>query len=90
MNGFGITSATMATGSLADVELYGKMRDRGLLTVRTRTAFGAVAVNHHLTPQFLADLEKGEATIMIPGSRPIWSNSFPTGLRTRRYTRPKS
>jgi predicted amidohydrolase YtcJ len=58
LNGFGITSATMATGSLADIELYGKMRDRGLLTLRTRTAFGAVAVNHHLTPQFLADLDK--------------------------------
>jgi predicted amidohydrolase YtcJ len=58
LNSFGITSATMATGSLADIELYGKMRDRGLLTVRTRTAFGAVAVNHHLTPQFLADLDK--------------------------------
>src|SRR3984885_6792999 len=58
LNSFGITSATMATGSLADVELYGKMRDRGLLTLRTRTSFGAVAVNHHLTPQFLAALEK--------------------------------
>ncbi len=58
LNSFGITSATMATGNLADIELYGKMRDRGLLTVRTRTAFGAVAVNHHLTPQFLADLDK--------------------------------
>jgi predicted amidohydrolase YtcJ len=58
LNSFGITSATMATGSLADIELYGKMRDRGLLTVRTRTAFGAVAVNHHLTPKFLADLEQ--------------------------------
>jgi predicted amidohydrolase YtcJ len=62
LNGFGITSATMATGSLADIELYGKMRDRGLRTLRTRTAFGAVAVNHHLTPQFLADLEKARTT----------------------------
>lgn len=61
LNGFGITSATMATGSLADIELYGKMRDRGLLTLRTRTAFGAVAVNHHLTPQFLADLDKARS-----------------------------
>jgi len=61
LNSFGITSATMATGSLADIELYGKMRDRGLLTVRTRTAFGAVAVNHHLTPQFLADLDKARS-----------------------------
>ena len=51
----------MATGSLADIELYGKMRDRGLLTLRTRTAFGAVAVNHHLTPQFLADLDKARS-----------------------------
>src|ERR1700733_9059327 len=62
LNSFGITSATMATGSLADVELYGKMRDRGLLTLRTRTAFGAVAVNHPLTPQFLADLDKARTT----------------------------
>jgi len=62
LNRFGITSATMATGSLADIELYGKMRDRGLLTVRTRTAFGAVAVNHHLTPQFLDDLDKARST----------------------------
>jgi predicted amidohydrolase YtcJ len=61
LNGFGITSATMATGSLADIELYGRMRDRGLLTLRTRTAFGAVAVNHHLTPQFLADLDKARS-----------------------------
>ena len=61
LNSFGITSATMATGSLADIELYGKMRDRGLLTLRTRTAFGAVAVNHHLTPQFLADLDKARS-----------------------------
>ena len=26
--------------------------------MRTKTSFGAVAVNHHLTPEFLADLEK--------------------------------
>ncbi len=38
------------------------MRDRGLLTLRTRTAFGAVAVNHHLTPQFLADLDKARSS----------------------------
>jgi predicted amidohydrolase YtcJ len=62
LNSFGITSATMATGNLADIELLGKMRDRGMLTLRTRTAFGAVAVNHHLTPQFLADLEKARGT----------------------------
>jgi hypothetical protein len=61
LNSFGITSATMATGSLADIELYGKMRDHGLLTLRTRTAFGAVAVNHHLTPRFLADLDKARS-----------------------------
>ncbi len=61
LNGFGITSATMATGNLADIELYGKLRDRGLLTLRTRTAFGAVAVNHHLTPQFLADLDQARS-----------------------------
>ena len=38
--------------------MYGILRDRGQLTVRTKTSFGAVAVNHRLTPEFLADLEK--------------------------------
>jgi predicted amidohydrolase YtcJ len=46
-----------ATGSLSETELFAALRDRGELTVRTRNSFGAVAVKHHLTPQFLADLE---------------------------------
>jgi predicted amidohydrolase YtcJ len=58
LNEYGITSVVNATGSLAEIQLYGALRDRGELTVRTRTSFGAVAVNHHLTPEFLADLEK--------------------------------
>ena len=58
LNGFGITSVVNATGDLAEIKLYGTLRDRGTLTVRTRTRFGAVAVQHHLTPDFLADLEQ--------------------------------
>jgi predicted amidohydrolase YtcJ len=58
LNGYGITSVVNATGDLAEIKLYAALRDRGLLTVRTRTAFGAVAVPHRLTPQFLADLEE--------------------------------
>jgi predicted amidohydrolase YtcJ len=58
LNRFGITSVVNATGSLPEIELYAALHARGELTVRTRTAFGAVAVNQHLTPQFLADLEK--------------------------------
>jgi predicted amidohydrolase YtcJ len=58
LNSYGVTSVTNATGDLAEIQLYAALRDRGELTVRTRTAFGAVAVNHHLTPEFLADLEK--------------------------------
>jgi predicted amidohydrolase YtcJ len=58
LNQFGITSVVNATGNLAEIELYAALRDRGELTVRTRTSFGAVAVNHHLTPEFLANLEK--------------------------------
>jgi predicted amidohydrolase YtcJ len=58
LNRYGITSVVNATGNLAEIELYGALRDSGGLTVRTRTSFGAVAVNHHLTPEFLADLEK--------------------------------
>jgi predicted amidohydrolase YtcJ len=58
LNLYGITSVVNATGNLAEIQLYAALRDRGELTVRTRTSFGAVAVNHHLTPEFLADLEK--------------------------------
>jgi predicted amidohydrolase YtcJ len=58
LNSFGITSVVNATGDLAEIELYAALRDRGLLTVRTRTSFGAVAVQHHLTPAFLADLDQ--------------------------------
>jgi predicted amidohydrolase YtcJ len=58
LNSLGITSVVNATGDLAEIELYGTLRDRGALTVRTRTSFGAVAVQHHLTPGFLADLER--------------------------------
>jgi predicted amidohydrolase YtcJ len=58
LNGFGITSVVNATGDLAEIKLYGTLRDRGTLTVRTRTSFGAVAVQHHLTPTFLTDLEQ--------------------------------
>jgi len=42
----GITSVVNATGDLAEIELYGALRDRGTLTVRTRTSFGSVAVQH--------------------------------------------
>jgi hypothetical protein len=58
LNSFGITSVVNATGDLAEIELYAALRDRGLLTVRTRTSFGAVAVQHHLTPAFLKDLDQ--------------------------------
>jgi hypothetical protein len=58
LNSLGITSVVNATGDLAEIELYAALRDRGALTVRTRTSFGSVAVQHHLTQQFLADLER--------------------------------
>jgi predicted amidohydrolase YtcJ len=58
LNSFGITSVVNATGDLAEIKLYGTLRDRGKLTVRTRTSFGAVAVQQHLTPSFMADLEQ--------------------------------
>ena len=62
LNRYGVTSVVNATGSLAEIELYAALRDRGQLTVRTRNSFGAVAVNHHLTPEFLADLDKARTT----------------------------
>ncbi len=58
LNSYGITSVVNATGDLAEIRLYAALRDRGELTVRTRTAFGAVATPHRLTPQFLADLQE--------------------------------
>jgi len=58
LNSYGITSVVNATGDLAEIKLYAALRDRGALTVRTRTAFGAVAVPHRLTPQVLADLDE--------------------------------
>ena len=58
LNRFGVTSITNASGNLAEIELYAALRDRGQLTVRTRTAFGAIGATHHLTPEFLGDLEK--------------------------------
>jgi predicted amidohydrolase YtcJ len=61
LNRYGVTSVVNATGNLAEIDLYATLRDRGQLTVRTRTSFGAVAVNHHLTPEFLADLEKARS-----------------------------
>jgi hypothetical protein len=57
LSSLGITSIVNATGDLAEIELYAALHARGQLTVRTRTAFGAVAVPHRLTPQFLADLD---------------------------------
>jgi hypothetical protein len=58
LNGLGITSVVNATGDLAEIRLYAALRDRGELTVRTRTSFGSVAVQHRLTPAFLADLDE--------------------------------
>ena len=62
LNRYGITSAVNAAGDLEDLRRFSTMRDRGELTVRVRSAFGAVAVPHHLTAQFLADLETARRT----------------------------
>ena len=58
LNSFGITSVVNATGDLTEIKLYATLRDRGELTVRTRTSFGAVAVPHTMNPKFLADLDQ--------------------------------
>jgi predicted amidohydrolase YtcJ len=62
LNRYGITSVVNATGNLAEIKLFGTLTDRGELTVRTRTAFGAVAVPHHLTSRFLAELDEARTT----------------------------
>jgi predicted amidohydrolase YtcJ len=58
LNSYGITSIVNASGNLPEIQLFATLHERGQLTVRTRTAFGSVAVPHHLTPEFLADLEQ--------------------------------
>jgi predicted amidohydrolase YtcJ len=69
LNSFGITSVVNATGNLDEIRLFAALRDRGELTVRTRTSFGSVAVPHRLTPGLLANLVKffaDGATGLIP------------------------
>ncbi len=61
LNQFGITSVVNATGSLADIELYAALRDRGDLSIRTRTSFGSVAVAHRYTSDFFDQLEKARS-----------------------------
>ncbi len=58
LNRYGVTSINNASGNLAEIGLYAALRDRGQLTVRTRTGFAAIGATHHLTPEFLADLDK--------------------------------
>ncbi len=58
LNSYGITSVVNASGNLQEIQLYGALRDRGELTVRTKTSFASIGVAHRLTPEFLADLEK--------------------------------
>lgn len=58
LNSYGITSIVNATGNLPEIRLFATLHERGELTVRTRTAFGSVAVPHQLTPEFIADLEE--------------------------------
>jgi predicted amidohydrolase YtcJ len=50
-----------ATGDLAELRLYAALRDRGELTLRTRTSFGSVAVRHRLSAQFLSDLDEARS-----------------------------
>jgi predicted amidohydrolase YtcJ len=79
LNSYGITSVVNATGDLEEIKLYAALRDRGELTVRTRTAFGAVSVPHRLTPQFLADLDEAR-TKYHDGCRRTWSSSSRTAF----------
>jgi predicted amidohydrolase YtcJ len=58
LNRYGVTTVVNATGNLADVKLFAALHSRDELTVRTRTSFGAIAVPHRLTEQFLSDLEQ--------------------------------
>jgi len=62
LNSLGITSVVAMTGGLSELRAWDAVRQRGELTLRVRQSFGAVAVNHHMTPQFFADLETARST----------------------------
>ena len=62
LNSFGVTSAVVLTGGLDDLRALDVLRKRGDLTLRVRQAFASVAVNHHMTPAFFADLETARTT----------------------------
>jgi len=62
LNSFGVTSAVALTGGLDDLRALDVLRKRGELTLRVRQAFASVAVNHHMTPAFFADLETARTT----------------------------
>ena len=62
LNSFGVTSAVVLTGGLDDLRALDTLRKRGGLTLRVRQAFASVAVNHHMTPAFFADLETARTT----------------------------
>ena len=61
LNSYGITSITNASGDLEEIQLYATLRDRGQLTVRTKTAFGEIGSKQRLTPEFIANLEKARS-----------------------------
>lgn len=62
LNSFGVTSAVVLTGGLDDLRALDVLRKQGDLTLRVRQSFAQVAVNHHMTPQFFADLETARST----------------------------
>jgi hypothetical protein len=88
LNRFGITSATMATGSLADIELYGK--DAGSRAADAANAHRVRRRRREPPPDAAVPGRSGErreAATMTPGSPPTWSNSFPMASPIRRCTR---
>jgi predicted amidohydrolase YtcJ len=62
MNSYGITGVTNATGGTEELAIYAALRDRGELTVRTKTAFGVVGFNHVHDSKFFDELEKARTT----------------------------
>ena len=62
LNSFGITSAVVLSGGLNDLRALDALRKRGELTLRVRQAFASVAVNHHMSDAWFADLETARTT----------------------------
>ena len=84
LNSYGITSVVNATGDLGEIKLYAALRDRGELTVRTRTASAPSPCRIGSRRNFSPIWRRRAPTTTMNGCRRTWSSSSPTASRADR------